>query len=216
MRAVNLLPLDARPGHRLAGVGKEASARRVLSGAGIAAGVVALLFAGLAVYQRGVVEDRRTELQNVETRVVAAEARAARVKQARAASAARLTAFQTVVGQRIAWEDILLDFSRIVPPNVWLQSLQAASPTSAVAGATAAVASTTPAPTTPAAAASPVGFSINGSADSQVRVAQVLDRLALLPWLSGVTLNSSVRDGSGPGSSVKFSIGATLGSTGGR
>jgi Tfp pilus assembly protein PilN len=214
MRAVNLLPIDARPGHRLATVGREASARRVLSVAGIAAGVVALCFAGLAVHQRGVVEDRRSELHDVQTRLVAAQARAARVQQARAESAARLTAFQSVVARRISWDDVLLDFSRILPPNVWLQTLQATSPTStAVGSAPAAGTTTTTAQAVPAAGSS---FSIQGNADSQVRVAQVLDRLALLPWLSGVTLNSSVRGGSGTGSSVQFSIGATLGSTGGR
>ena len=75
MRAVNLLPIEARP-ERWATVGREAPARRVLSGAGIAASVLALLFIGLAVHQRGIVDDRRVELQNVETRLVAAEARA--------------------------------------------------------------------------------------------------------------------------------------------
>jgi Tfp pilus assembly protein PilN len=212
MRAVNLLPLDARPGTRWAAVGREASARRVLSGAGIAAGVLALLFTGLAVHQRGIVDDRRVELQNVETRLVAAEARAAEVQAARAASNARLTAFQTVVAQRLAWEDVLRDLSRVLPANVFLQSLDATSPTlTAGAAATAAPAATAP---PPGSAAAPVGFTIAGSADSQVRVAQVLDRLSLLPWLTNVTLQSSVRGGEG--SSVQFTIGATLGSTGGR
>ena len=212
MRAVNLLPLDARPGNRLTTVGREAPARRVLSRAGIAAGVLALLVTVLAVHERGVVEDRRVELHNVETRVVAAEARAAEVQAARAATTARLTAFQTVVAQRLAWEDVLRDLSLVLPANVWLSSLNATSPTltAGAASAPAVPVAAAPAGSAPA----PVGFTLAGSADSQVRVAQVLDRLALLPWLSNVTLQSSVR--SGEGSSVQFSIGATLGSTGGR
>ena len=68
-------------------------------------------------HQRGIVDDRRVELQNVETRLVAAEARAAEVQAARAASNARLTAFQTVVAQRLAWEDVLRDLSRVLPPT---------------------------------------------------------------------------------------------------
>ena len=211
MHAVNLLPLDARPGSRWLVAGREASARRVLSGAGIAAGVLALSFGGLFVQQRSVVDDRRAELHDVETRLVAAQARAAEVQQAQAASAARLSTFQTVVAQRLAWESVLRDLARVIPANVWLQSLTATSPspTAAGVGAAAPVAATTPA--TPA---TPVGFTVTGSADSQNRVAQVLDRLALLPWLSNVTLQSSVRGGEG--SSVQFTIGATLGSTGGR
>jgi Tfp pilus assembly protein PilN len=203
MRAVNLLPVEARPGSRLLTVGREVSARRVLSRGGIAAGVLAIAFTVLTVHQRGVVDDRRTELHDVETRLVAAEARAAEVKAAQAASQARLAAFQTVVAQRIMWEDVLRDLSRVLPASVWLQSLTATSPTqSAAAGA---------APT-----GTPTGFSIAGSADSQARVADTLDRLALLPWLTNVTLQSSVRSGDGAGSSVQFTIGAALGSTGGR
>ena len=200
MRAVNLLPDEERPGNRWAAIGRGASARRVLGGAGIAAGVLALAFAGLTVHQRGVVDDRRTALHDVETRLVAAQAQAAVVQAAQAASAARLTALRTVVSLRIAWEDVLRDLSRVLPPNVFLESLTASSPTLTA---------------TTGVAAAPAGFTVSGSANSQVRVAQVLDRLALLPWLSGVTLQSSVR-GAESGSPVKFAIGATVGSTGGR
>ena len=52
MRAVNLLPEEERPGNRWAAVGRGASARRVLGGSGIAAGVLALAFAGLFMHQR--------------------------------------------------------------------------------------------------------------------------------------------------------------------
>jgi Tfp pilus assembly protein PilN len=208
MRAVNLLPIEARPGSRLLTVGREASARRVLSRAGIAAGVLAVAFTGLTVHQRGIVDDRRNELHDVETRLVAAEARAADVKAAQAASQARLAAFQTVVEQRIMWEDVLRDLSRVLPSNVWLTTLTANSPTSTAGAAAAAATAITP-------GATPTGFTIVGSADSQVRVADILDRLALLPWLTDVTLQSSVRaDGEEP--TLQFTIGATLGSTGGR
>jgi len=205
MRAVNLLPEELRPGNRWASIGRGASARRVLGGSGIAAGVLALAFAGLFIHQRGVVDDRRTELHDVETRLVAAQAQAAAVQAAQAASAARLAAFRTVVSQRVVWEDVLRDLSRVLPGSVTLQSLSVTSPT-LTAGATTAAA---PAAATPG--APPTGFTINGSADSQVRVAQVLDRLALLPWLSNVTLQSSIS-----GDGVQFAVAATLGQTGGR
>ena len=47
---------------------------------------------------------------------------------------------------------------------------------------------------------------ISGNTNSHVRVALILDRLALLPWLSGIALQSTSRSGN----TVSFSIGATL------
>ncbi len=208
MRAVNLLPLEARPGSRWAAIGRGASARRVLGGSGIAAGVLALAFAGLFIQQRGVVDDRRAALHDIETRVVAAQAQAAEVQAAQAASAARLAAFRTIVSQRIPWEDVLRDLSRVLPGSVTLQSLAASAPTLTAGAPTGAPA------TAATSGAAPTGFSITGSADSQVRVAQVLDRLALLPWLASVTLQSSI--GGGASAPVQFTVGATLGQTGGR
>ncbi len=211
MRPVNLLPEELRPGNRLAAIGRGASARRVLGGSGVAAGVLALAFGGLFMHQRGVVDDRRSSLHEVETRLVAAQAQAATVQAAQAAKTARLAALRTVVSQRIVWEDVLRDLSRVLPGNVFLQSLNASSPTlTALPVGGAAPAAATP-------GAVPTGFTVIGSADSQARVALVLDRLALLPWLSNPTLVQSIRvagaDASAP---VQFTIGATLSSTGGR
>ena len=207
MRAVNLLPEDQRPGSRLATIGRGASARRVLGGAGVAAGVLALAFAGLTLHQRGVVHDRRTELHDVEARLVAAQAQAVAVQQAQAASEARFSALQTLVAQRIPWEDVLHDLAQVVPGSVVLQNLQATSPTLTATAPTGSAVPTT-------SGAVPTGFTVTGAADSQVRVAQVLDRLALLPWLADVTLQSSVR--AGGSTPIQFTIGATLGSTGGQ
>jgi Tfp pilus assembly protein PilN len=203
MRAVNLLPEDQRPGSRWKTAGRGASARRVLGGAGVAAGVLALAFGALTIQQRGVVDERRTELHDVEARLVAAKAQALEVQQAQAASEARFAALQTLVAQRVVWEDVLRDLARVLPDGVFLQALQATSP-SLTGGAAAAP------------GAVPTGFTVTGSADSQVRVAQVLDRLALLPWLADVTLQSSVRAGGETSTPVQFIIGATLGSTGGQ
>ena len=211
MRAVNLLPEDQRPGSRWKTVGRGASARRVLGGAGVAAGVLALAFAALTLQQRNVVDERRTELKDVESRLVAAQAQAVAVQQAQAASEARFSALQTLVAQRVVWENVLRDLAKVLPSGVFLQGLQSSSPTLI---ATAAPGATPSAAATPG--AFPTGFTVTGSADSQVRVAQVLDRLALLPWLTDVTLQSSVRAGGETSTPVQFTIGATLGSTGGQ
>jgi Tfp pilus assembly protein PilN len=202
MRAVNLLPEELRPGRRWAKIGRGAQARRVLGVSGIAAGVLAIALMGLVIHARGVVSDRQSTLVEVEARLVAAEAKAAEVRAAQAATAARLAAARDVIARRVVWEDVMRDLGRVLPANVYLQSMQ-------VTAATAAA----PADGTVA----PTGFTIVGFADSQNRVAQVLDRLALLPWLSTVTLTSSVRGGAtATGTPVQFTIGATFSSTGGR
>ena len=211
MRAVNLLPEDQRPGSRWTTIGRGASARRVLGGAGVAAGVLALAFAALTLQQRNIVDERRTELHDVEARLVAAQAQAVEVQQAQAASEARFSALQTLVAQRVVWEDVLRDLAKVLPSGVFLQGLQASSPTLT---ATAPTGAATPPPAAATPGAFPTGFTVTGSADSQVRVAQVLDRLALLPWLTNVTLQSSVRTGGASGIPVQFVIGANLGSTG--
>jgi Tfp pilus assembly protein PilN len=200
MRAVNLLPEELRPGHRWAKLGRGAQARRVLGAAGIAAGVLAIALMGLVIQARGVVSDRQAQLREVEARLVAAEAKAAEVRAAQAANEARLAAARDVIARRVAWEDVMWDLGKVHPPNVYFQSMQVSAAAPAADGT-----------------AAPTSFTIIGFADSQNRVAQVLDRLALLPWLSGVTLVSSVRGGGTDATTpVQFTIGATFSSTGGR
>jgi Tfp pilus assembly protein PilN len=92
--------------------------------------------------------------------------------------------------KRVAWEALLSDVSRVLPKQVYLQSLSAQSPTPLAPGAVA------PVPTAPAGTPTPAttgvsGFTATGVASSHVRVAIVLDRLASLPWLTNVTLVST-------------------------
>jgi Tfp pilus assembly protein PilN len=82
------------------------------------------------------------------------------------------------------------DLGRVLPTGVTLTSLSASGPTPTAAPAAPAAAST---------------FTIAGETSSHVRVATVLDRLAVLPWLSDITLQSSTRSGV----SDTFTIGAT-------
>jgi Tfp pilus assembly protein PilN len=183
----------------------------VLSLAGVAAGVLALALGGLVLQQRGVVDDHRSQLRDVQARLVAAEAKAAAIREAQAANQARLTAVRDLVSRRIVWEDVLRDLSRVLPANVYLQSLQVGAASSAAPAAPAAPAD----PAAPAAPAPGAAFTISGFADSQVRVAQVLDRLALLPWLTGVTLQSSTSAGGSERTPVAFTLGASFTAIGG-
>ena len=211
MNSVNLLPAYARPGHPWAAIGKDLSPRRALTG-GAAVACVAVLGLGAGyVHERSVVNDKRVALADLQTQVAAADAKAAPLRAAQAAAAARMAAAGTVATSRVAWEKTLADLSRVLPAQVYLQSLSVLSPTPL-----AAVPSTTGAPTTGASTTAPVAgpttFSATGVASSHVRVALVLDRLSSLPWLSDVTLVSST---SGASSSGSLSGGDTFSVTAG-
>jgi Tfp pilus assembly protein PilN len=217
MEAVNLLPAYARPGHPWATVGKDLSARRVVKAGSVAACVVAV-GVGLAYYQeRSVVNDRQATLANVQAQVAVVDAKAAPLRAAQAAAAARLTTAGTVSERRVAWEGLLADVSRVLPKQVYLQGLSLQSPTPLAPGAVI------PAPTTPAgtptlATPSGSGFSATGVASSHVKVAVVLDRLASLPWLTNLTLLSTA-NGSASGTTLSrgdtFSVSAGFNPNGG-
>jgi Tfp pilus assembly protein PilN len=210
MRAVNLLPLDARYQKKWwAADALPASPKRILAGGGIVAAVLALSLVGAYVLQSSIVNDRRATLTGLQQEVSVAEAQAAVIRSAQESVRARLAASTSVTSRRIVWEKVLRDLSRVLPPNVYLQALNAASPTPTA----------TPASPAGAAAAAPAGgaptaFTVTGTTSSQPAVALVLDRLALLPWLTDVTLQSSSRGGAESGG-VTFTIGANFNAAGG-
>jgi len=100
------------------------------------------------------------------------------------ARAPRLQAVASVLGQRIAWDRILREFSQALPSDVWVSSLNMAAPT---AGATN-------------------GFSVTATTYSYNSVARMLSRMALVPDLTGVTLQSTTRSGR----LVQFSLSASI------
>jgi Tfp pilus assembly protein PilN len=186
MQAVNLLPAYARPAGRWATVGKELSPARVIRIGGIVAAACAVAIAGLYFYERSVVNDRRAKLADAQARLTAVEATAAPLRAAEAASTARATVIRTVAGSRVGWSLVVADFARVLPDQVLIQSMAAQSPRPAagvVAGAAVGTA--------------PTAFTISGTTTSHVRVGLVLDRLALLPWLTDVTLGSSAHGAGG-------------------
>jgi Tfp pilus assembly protein PilN len=180
MEAVNLLPAYARPGHPWAAVAKDLSPRRVLKVAGAAACVIALGLGLGYLHARSIVNDRRATLGEVEAQVAVADAKAAPLRAAQADAAVRMAAAGTISANRVVWERLLADLSRVLPSQVYLQSLSLQSPTPLASGAS-----------TTAVTTGTTGFSATGVATSHVRVALVLDQLAKLPWLSNVMLVSS-------------------------
>jgi Tfp pilus assembly protein PilN len=218
MEAVNLLPLHARPGRRWATVGRDAEPARVLK-TGMAVACVVAVGLGLAyVRERSLINDRQATLADVQTQVVAADAKAAPIRAAQAGVAARMPAATRVTASRITWEGLLADLSAVLPRRVRLQTLSMQSPTPLVVGAaTPAAAPTTPPASTPTPGPTVGGapFTVSGVATSHVRVALVLDRLAALPWLSNVQLVSST-SGASLSAGDTFSVNAGFNPGGGQ
>lgn len=173
MRAVNLLPLDARAGRR-----RPPAASLAIAGAGVLA--ASLLAVGY-VSANGTVDSREQELAGLEQEL-AATRRATKPKPAETGVSAerdqRFTALSGAMAERLAWDRVLREVSLVLPEDVWLSNL-AAGGGSAAAGAAAA----------PEAGGQTVTF--NGFTYSQEGVARLLTRLGLVPDLGEVKLQSS-------------------------
>jgi Tfp pilus assembly protein PilN len=212
MEAINLLPAGAIRHKRWGAVADGGSAKRVLVTAAAAAGVVTVLFGAAFVQAHSAVSDNQATLDGLEQKVATAQAKAAVVQAARTSAQARRVAVTEVNSKRITWEQVLRDLSRVLPANVWLQTLQAQSPTPTVGASTPSTTS----PTTMT-GTTPTAFVVTGFTSSQKGVARVIDRLSVLPWLSDVSLQQSTRaDTATGGKAVQFTIGANLSSTGGK
>lgn len=114
-------------------------------------------------------------------------------------SQARTAALADALAGRVAWDRVLREFSLVVPDDVSLTTLAAGSQ---------ATDSSTPPPADAASASD--SFTITGLARSQEDVALLLSRLAVLPELDTVQLQTSVLEGN----AYTFSILATVGAQG--
>jgi hypothetical protein len=215
MRAVNLLPSERpRPGETRtggAGGGLLTTTRVAVAGGSIA--VIAVGFVGFnLVGARDDVSSRRETLRTVQQQVAEAQARAAAeaAKHRSPAPAAlpadtraQLDAFNLAASTRIAWDQLLGDVSKVLPAGSWLSSLT-------LQGAPSAGTTTTPAASTPAPGAAPTGFVASGFALSQPVVARLMERLALVPMLSDITLQRSERADFGTAKAFQFTLSANV------
>ena len=136
MRAVNLLPLEARKSTGSFSSLNTLSGVRVVQAGAAVTGAIAVLV-GLAYYhETSVVHGKQQKLAEVKARVVAVEARAQAIKDAQSQSASLVSTIQSVVSTRLNWSLALTDLARVLPANVHLTSLQATSPSAATGMAT--------------------------------------------------------------------------------
>jgi Tfp pilus assembly protein PilN len=213
MKAVNLLPREVANTKS-----RRPSAPLV---AGFVTGVVVLTVLAAGYFKESAsVSQKRTELQAARAELALVPAPAApdtSVAKLNGEQAARVTALQSALNERVAWDRVLREVSLVLPSDVWLSSLTLQAPASATpipaAGTSGA---TTPATTTPSTVPSePTDFVMNGKSFSHVAVARLMSRLALVPDLDRITLNHSTRTTVGSRPSVEFSVVAAVRTPGG-
>ena len=200
MRPANLLPPDlAREGgRRLPG--------SALAAMGAGAAVGALLTTGYVV-EHGNVSKRQDELATLQAQLAAVpkpKPPAVTVRpELQVEKDARQAALDSALVTRVSWDTVLRELSLVLPDDVWLRTLSAKSS----AGATAAAAPTT--------GAAPTGLVLSGFTYSQEGVARLLTRLALVPHLANIQLQSSSSSKVGTRDIVGFTVAADVSTTGG-
>jgi Tfp pilus assembly protein PilN len=199
MRSVNLLPEERRADRSN---GRVAAVRRNPAVLVLAAGavLVAALLGTMSHSVSSSVSSRQARLDELQSRLASIPAPAPAPAQVAGASA-RLGTLGTAASKRLPFDALLGDFSRVVPEDVWLLSLQATSPDAAP--------TTTVAPA-PAGATTTTLFLINGYTYSQPSVARLMKRLTLVPWLTNVQLQSSAMSEIAKRRVYQFTIGADV------
>lgn len=206
VRGVNLVPGGS------AKTKKSPRARVVAIGAPAAVAIPLVALGFLYVGASGTVSDRESQLDAIAAEVASLpEPTTPRIApDIVGAEAVRATAVASVLGGRVAWDSVFRDLSRILPDNVWLQTLSVSQPDAAApAGAAAA-------PVLPGQpGAAPSAVKIDGFTYEQPDVARLLARLAVVPSLTRVTLVSSEKSTVAEEDVVHFVIVADLKNAGG-
>jgi Tfp pilus assembly protein PilN len=203
MRAVNLLPADRRErrsSNRVLAAGRNPAILAV-------AALAVVVLAGIGTMSHSAsasVSAKQARLDALQQQLDAMPAPAA-VSGELATATARLNAVGSAASGRLPFDALLAAFSRVIPEDVWLLSLQATSPSAGPTDAAAAAA--TPAP---AVAGQSSLFTINGYTYSQPSVARLMKRLTLVPWLTNVQLQSSVMAEINKRRVYQFTVGADV------
>jgi Tfp pilus assembly protein PilN len=205
MKAVNLLPSDHRGLRRPSPI--EPLVKNPLL-------VLAIVFAiavvgGLALQLRSAsstVSSRQATLRQLEDQFARLPKPQPGAVGAQQTQAARLSTVTSVAEHREPWDGFLSAVSLVMPEDVWLLSMNASGQSATTPAPSAAAGSSTPA--TPA--SSSTAFSITGYTYTQPSVARLMRRLALVPWLNGVSLTTSTKTLLGNHQIYQFTLGANV------
>lgn len=208
MKAVNLLPSDHRGPRRASPI--EPLVKNPLL-------VVAIVFAiavvgGLALMLRSAnstVSSRQATLRQLEDQFARLPKPQPGAVGAQQTQAARLSTVTSVAEHRQPWDGFLSAVSLVMPEDVWLLNMNASGQS---ATATPAPAATSPSSTSSSAApaTASTAFTITGYTYTQPSVARLMRRLALVPWLNGVSLTTSTKTLLGNHTVYQFTLGANV------
>jgi len=170
MRAVNLLPRDEAK--------RSFEAKRGVVFGGVAGAALATaVLASMTMSAGGSVNSKQEELDALRAQVAAIPPvqviDTSREDALAAEKGARVGALSAALAGRVAWDRVLRQVSLVLPEDVWLTNLSAAAPDASQAAATG------------------TGFTLTGATYSQNGVARFLSRLAVIPDLANVRLQSS-------------------------
>jgi Tfp pilus assembly protein PilN len=187
MRAVNLIPRDARRGGMTPSLGKLGTSHVV-----VALLVIALGFVTLYVLANNTVSQRQSQLAGLKQQVTTMQAQVARLNsyaQFEKLAQEREQTVREIANSRFDWHGALSDLSKVVPANTSLQSLVATvSPTvSGAGGGAGSVRGDISAP----------AFELKGCTGNQDEVAQLMSRLRVVNGVTRVTLEDSTGTSSG-------------------
>jgi Tfp pilus assembly protein PilN len=195
MRAVNLIPADAR--------GRSGGSRAPATGMQIPVYVLlGLLTAAVAlvtvyVLTNNSITTRTATLNSLKTQVAQEQAAVARLGEFTKFSQlaqTRIGTVRSIAAARFDWHGSLSDLAKVVPANTTLQSVSGTVVPGANAGGGAGAGSLRSAITAPA-------FELTGCTRSQDDVARLMSQLRLINGVTRVTFNNSQVAGSGAGSS---------------
>lgn len=188
MRAVNLIPSDARRG--------GSADIRSLRGPGSAVvgllGVV-LILVTLYVLANNSVSDRQGQLANLQQELAQTQAEANKLDgytQFAKLAQARVQTVKEIASGRFNWERALSDLSRVVPSNTSLSSVSATVDPGAGSAGGPSSGGLRGDITAPA-------FELSGCTATQDDVARLMSRLRLIRGVTRVTLSDAVKSSTG-------------------
>jgi Tfp pilus assembly protein PilN len=233
MRAVNLLPAPRAEKRQADGPARAQRTKTVALAAAAVLVLIAALLAVAFVQARSHASDRQKTLDGLQAKSAALQASAAASAARASKSQAHMAAVTTAASGRVAWDGLLNQLSRVMPSGAWLESMQTNSTSSTSSSSSSSSSSASPSSTSEgsavvtsnglssssssssAASQSPTSVVQTGYARSQDIVAQALSRLALMPTLSDIALQSTERTDVGNHKAIQFTINANVSTAGG-
>ena len=211
MRAVNLIPNDAKRGGGTGLAGKMPGPGALV----IAALAVAVLFVTIYVLTGNTISERTTKVATLQAQANQAEQEAARLApytQFAQLAQTRAETVREIAATRFDWYAALADLSRVVPANTSLVTLfGSVAPGASVAGSsgggdTATLRADIPSP----------AFEMSGCTTTQDDVARLMSRLRLINGVTRVTLADTTKpDSAGVGTSATTVSGSSTTSANG-